>query len=263
MGKKVNEKNFKQWSVLPDVYDDSRPAPPEIIKKIILSWLGKAPNAVVDVGCGTGLSTIIWKDVAAEIIGIEPNDDMRAIADKNVKCGGIDFKKGISNEINLPSDYADIITVSQAFHFMDIDSTLFEFHRVLRENGILAIYDFTLPPIVGWEIEQAFLELRAKCTKIWYSQENPPVLNDKATYYDRIKSFGKFRYSREVECHSVKKWSPQKITEFLINISNASFAMGIDASIKGNVDEFRDFVKARRIGDYEIILPYKIVIAVK
>jgi ubiquinone/menaquinone biosynthesis C-methylase UbiE len=188
---------------------------------------------------------------------------MRTIAEKNVSCDSIAFSKGVSNETNLPEDYADIITVSQAFHWMDIDSSLAEFYRILKPGGVLAIYDFALPPIIDWEIEKAFLALRNKCSEIWYSQEAPPVHNDKKSYVDRIKSFGRFRYSREVECHGVEKWSAQKAMAFLVNISNADFAVNIDDSIKRDVDKFLDLVKTKCGSEFEIIFPYAMLIAVK
>ncbi|MDR2183802.1 MAG: class I SAM-dependent methyltransferase, partial [Clostridiales bacterium] len=102
MQKIVHEKNYELWSGVSGTYHDNRPVPPQVIIKIILSWLKKEPEIVVDVGCGTGLSAIIWKDIAAKIIGIEPNDDMRTIAEKNVSCDSIAFSKGVSNETNLP-----------------------------------------------------------------------------------------------------------------------------------------------------------------
>ena len=113
--KKVHEKNFEQWNGLSETYHISRPVPPEIIVKIILSWLQHEPDTIVDVGCGTGLSTIIWIGIAQNIIGIEPNDDMRETAEKKTNSGCIVFKNGVSNKTNLPSGYADIVTVSQAF----------------------------------------------------------------------------------------------------------------------------------------------------
>ena len=214
MEKVVNEKNIELWSGISETYNNSRPVPPEVIIKTVLSWLKNEPNFVVDVGCGTGLSTIIWKDIATKIIGIDPNDDMRATAEKNTYSDNIIFKKGVSNETNLPSEYADIITVSQAFHWMDIDSTLIEFYRVLQDGGVLAIYDYDWPPVIDWEIEKEYQELAAKCVQIIYSLENPPVANYRSTYYDRIKSFGKFRYLRETVCHSVEKYTPKKFDSF-------------------------------------------------
>jgi len=263
MGKIVHEINFEQWSGLSEKYHNNRPVPPEIIPKIILSWLRKKPDTVIDIGCGTGLSTILWNDIANNIIGIEPNDDMRITAENSFSNSNIVFRKGVSNDTNLPSDYAEIITVSQAFHWMDIDSTLAEFYRVLKPGGVLAIYDFVMPPVIDWEIERATSEFRIKCSDIVYSQEAPPVHNDKSTYNARIISFGKFRYSREVECHSEIKLTPQKAAEFLVGITDASFAVKIEPTFKKSIDEFYDFVKTKFSSELEIIIPYRMVIALK
>ena len=51
--------------------------------------------------------------------------------------------------------------------------------------------------------------------------------------------------------------------EFIADISNASFAMKIDAAIKKDIDEFYDLLKARCSSDFEVIFSYKVVIAVK
>ena len=259
----VHEKNFEQWSGLSETYHDIRPVPPAAIIKTILSWLQKEADVVIDLGSGTGLSTTIWNDFAKHIIGIEPNDDMRSVAEKNANSDRVVFQKGVSNKTNLPSDYADVITVAQAFHWMDIDSTLSECYRVLKPGGVLAIYDFSLPPILDWAIERDFLALREKCSEIVYAQEIPPVHNDKNSYNDRIKAFGKFRFARESVCHSVEKWTLQKVMGFLVNISSADLAMKMDAAIERDVDAFLNFVKTRCGDTIELIFPYKMVIAVK
>jgi len=264
MEKIVNEKNIEQWRGMADIYHDARPAiPGEIITKIILLLFRKEPDTVVDVGSGTGRSTIIWENIVPNIIGIEPNDDMRTTAEKNTNSDRIVFKKGVSNETNLSSDCADIITISQAFHWVDINSSLVEFYRVLKKDGILAIYDFELSPVIDWEIEKAYLDLTAKCSEIYYSQKNPASRNDKSTYHDKIKSFGKFRYSKEVTCHSVEKFTPQRLLEFALETSNALFVMKIDATIKKDIDDFYDLVKAKYSGEFEVIFSYKILLAIK
>jgi ubiquinone/menaquinone biosynthesis C-methylase UbiE len=263
MDQVLHEENYKQWNGLSEKYHNDRPKPPDVIVQIILSWLQREPDTVVDVGCGTGLSTVIWNGIAKEIVGIEPNDDMRSTAIDNYDSENISFITGVSNDTGLPSNYTDIITVSQAFHWMDINSTLFEFYRILKPGGILAIYDFVLPPVCDWEIEKTNLEMREKFSNIVYSQERPPVHNDKDTYNDRIKSFGKFRFTRKVECHNTLFMTPLKLADFLIGISNACFAIKTDPSLSKDLDDFYNFVKAKYENDIEVLLPYKLVMAVK
>ncbi|MCL2573201.1 MAG: hypothetical protein FWE34_01460 [Defluviitaleaceae bacterium] len=115
---------------------------------------------------------------------------------------------------------------------MDTGSSLVEFHRVLKPDGVLAIYDFALPPIFDWEIEKAFVELRDKCSKIYYAQENPPKHNNKNTCADKIKAFSKFRHVREVSCHGLEAWEAQKLMDFVLSTSNAPYATEFDTTIK-------------------------------
>jgi len=266
MEKMVHKKNIELWNGISDVYHNFRPIPPKIITKIILSWLQTEPDVVVDVGCGTGLSTIIWDDIVKNIIGIEPNDDMRTTAESNTNSKHIIFKKGVSNETNLPPAYADIITVSQAFQWMDIDSTLFEFYRILRDGGVLSIYGHQLPPIMDWEIEKASYELRKKCDKLIYSleKENHLIHNDKNTFYDRINSFGKFRYSREVAFHSVEKCTPQRFMELtLIHGSDTESVKLLPRTIKKEVNKLLELLNKKCNSEFEIVIPYSMVIAIK
>jgi trans-aconitate methyltransferase len=70
-----------RFSGFSKLYDNVRPVPPEKVCAILLNLLNKQKVAtVVDLGCGTGLSTSMWKHYAENVIGLEPNDDMRQLA---------------------------------------------------------------------------------------------------------------------------------------------------------------------------------------
>ena len=71
---KINADRFLGFA---KVYDDSRPKVPEQAVDIITDYLGRQPERVVDLGCGTGLSTMVWKGHAREVIGIEPSEILR------------------------------------------------------------------------------------------------------------------------------------------------------------------------------------------
>ncbi|MCL2323078.1 MAG: class I SAM-dependent methyltransferase [Oscillospiraceae bacterium] len=263
MSKLVNEKNIERFSGFPDLYNNSRPTPPEIIKKIILLYFKNKPEVVVDIGSGTGLSTLIWSEIAQNIIGIEPNDEMRATAEKNSKSDNIVYYKGVSNQTNLPSDYADIITISQAFHWMDIDSTLFEVYRVLKNDGVLAIFDCDWPPSIDWVIEEAYLKLRNTCVNICSSQEKTAIINDRSTYINMINSFGKFRFLKEIMCHNIERCTPQRMIGFALSQGAIQVALKIDTSIKNDVDEFCYLVNSLCQNEFDIVFSYRLRVAVK
>src|SRR6476660_7622425 len=74
--------NVERFMGFADVYDAFRPRPPLALLDI-LTQLVQAPQPalVVDLGSGTGLSTVIWAERAAAVVGVEPSADMRRQAE--------------------------------------------------------------------------------------------------------------------------------------------------------------------------------------
>ena len=108
-----------------DVYDNARPKCPEKVKTIILKYLGKSPSVVVDLGCGTGLSTTIWSRVSNKVIGIEPSNDMIKLArEKSFHLENVEFIKG-----------ADYVVIGTAFSkATDLKGIYLEFQSKLSGN---------------------------------------------------------------------------------------------------------------------------------
>src|SRR2546426_4091490 len=77
-----------------ELYDRHRPHPPPILLDL-LTQLAKvvAPNLVVDLGCGTGLSSRFWSSRSQQVIGIEPADDMRRQAELHTSAVNVSFQK--------------------------------------------------------------------------------------------------------------------------------------------------------------------------
>lgn len=161
----VRTSNVQRFVGFGALYDQNRPTAPQEVVKLITTYLQHQPQTVVDVGCGTGLSTFIWLNEAEQIIGVEPNDDMRAVAmskwEAIHKPDNMQFVKRLSHELELPSASADVITCSQSFHWMEPQSTLREFARVLRPGGVFAAYDCDWPPALNWKIEEQYKRLLA------------------------------------------------------------------------------------------------------
>src|ERR1700685_892319 len=61
-------------------YDAARPQAPAELAEVLMQWSGRADPDVVDVGGGTGLSTVIWVGRARQVTAVEPGDRMRAVA---------------------------------------------------------------------------------------------------------------------------------------------------------------------------------------
>ena len=80
-------KNADRFLGFADVYENARPRVPAYPAKVLCRYLGRRPQTVVDLGCGTGLSTEIWPDYADTVIGVEPSEDMFAVAAH--ECAGL------------------------------------------------------------------------------------------------------------------------------------------------------------------------------
>lgn len=74
---KINSNRFLGFAQL---YENSRPTIPDSACNIVLNYLEYEPNQIVDLGCGTGLSTLAWRSKCDNIIGIDPNEEMLSIA---------------------------------------------------------------------------------------------------------------------------------------------------------------------------------------
>jgi len=259
----VNLENIERFSGYAELYNTSRPTPPKIITDIAVKYLGREPEIVVDLGSGTGISALIWQDLAKTIIGIEPNDDMRSEAEKNIATENIAFRKGVSNDTALSANYADIVAVSQAFHWFDIDSTLAEVYRILKDGGVFAVFDCDWPPAVDWRVEKAFNELHKKCDEVCFKQEKHAVRGDKSSYIKRFNDFGKFSFVREVVCHSVEKCDAERMKGIALTQGAMQTAIKLSDEIKRDVDAFCKLVDERCKGEFDIVFSYRLRIAIK
>jgi len=258
----INQANIDRFSGFTELYNASRPVPPGIITKSILMYLDAPPALVVDIGSGTGLSTMIWKNAARQVIGIEPNEDMRTRAEHNA-AGNIIYQNGFSNQTGLPYTCADIVTISQAFHWMDIPGTLDEVYRILKPSGVFAVYDCDWPPAVDWRVEQAYKALNGKCRSIEAAKETPATRNDKAGYINVFNAYGRFRFVKEIVLHSVEPCTPGRMIGIALSQGAMQEALKLDPSIQDDINAFCDLVHERRGGTFNIIFSYRLRLAVK
>src|SRR5262245_10429493 len=119
-----------RFTGLANLYSAHRPDYPSAAIDFILSHCAIHPAMrLIDVGCGTGIASRQFVQRGLEVIGIEPNPEMRRAAD--ALHGPITYREGRAEETGLPSSYADAVLAAQAFHWFQADKALREFHRIL------------------------------------------------------------------------------------------------------------------------------------
>jgi SAM-dependent methyltransferase len=154
-----------------DQYDAARPAPPADLPAFLADWSGRTAPDVVDIGAGSGLSTMIWAGTAGHVTAVEPGADMRAVLSRKVarQAGGptqFTVSGGTAEATGLDSESADIVTASTAMHWFDHDRALPEIIRVLRPGGVLAAFAPTWPPRIDPELDAAFDVFEQRMTRL-------------------------------------------------------------------------------------------------
>lgn len=260
-------KNSERFSGFADIYDAARPAMPLFPVEVITRYLGYKPETVVDLGCGSGLSTVVWEGRCAEAIGIEPNDDMLKAAEKR-RTSSISFKKGYSHETGLQSDSVDAVVCSQSFHWMEPVSTLNEVSKILKTSGVFAAVDCDWPPVLGWRAEKAYIELSEKVEQIERSNETLRdrfIKFDKEKHLENIIKSGHFRFAREIVFSNREKCTPRRFIGLALSQGSLQSILKIKPeAIKPYIDIFTEEVDLV-LGEVEIQADfcYRMRVAVK
>jgi len=100
-------------------------------------------HQVADIGSGTGIFTELFLRGGFPVTGVEPNDQMRAAAEASLgHYPRFTSVKGTGEATTLPDQSVDLITVAQAFHWLDPGAARKEFTRILRPGGhILLVWN--------------------------------------------------------------------------------------------------------------------------
>lgn len=134
--------NAERFTGFADIYDQARPHLPAFPREVIRRYLGHAPDTVVDLGCGTGLSTAAWIGECRP--GNRHRAECRYARHRTEKgWGGHSLPSAFAHDTGLRDGIADAIVCSQSFHWMEPVSTLREVHRLLAPGGVFATVDAT------------------------------------------------------------------------------------------------------------------------
>jgi SAM-dependent methyltransferase len=123
-----------------EAYERGRPGYPAEALELFLAPLrsGAGPPGratVLDLAAGTGALTRPLLEVGLEVIAVEPVAEMRAALPASARAF-----EGTAEAIPLAPAEVDAVVVGQAFHWFDGDAALPEIHRVLRPEGLLALF---------------------------------------------------------------------------------------------------------------------------
>jgi SAM-dependent methyltransferase len=191
----------------------------------VLSQLAQVPDPplVVDLGSGTGLSTLLWVAQAGRVVGVEPSADMRGQAQARAAAipaaANVDFRAGYGYATGLPDACADIVTCSQSLHWMEPAPTFAEVARILRPGGVFAAYDCDWPPTFNWLAEQAYRDCMSQATQLLETGGLARDVRswDKREHLDRMRASGHFRYTKELLLHHVESGDARRLVGLVLS----------------------------------------------
>lgn len=131
----------RRFSGREEVYSKFRPRYPEEILRILESVANlRQSDVVADIGSGTGILAELFLKNGNKVCGVEPNNDMRLKAERNLS-GYPKFTsvKGSAEDTKLAEGSVDLITVGQALHWFDLARSRKEFSRILRQGGNVCV----------------------------------------------------------------------------------------------------------------------------
>jgi demethylmenaquinone methyltransferase/2-methoxy-6-polyprenyl-1,4-benzoquinol methylase len=106
-----------------------------------------ASSTILDLGCGTGILTILLKEKAPKVYGIDIVYRNLYVAMNKIKSSGemIELVNADAENIPFKDDTFDVITASYISKYVDAYILIGECRRVLKDNGTIILHDFTYP----------------------------------------------------------------------------------------------------------------------
>ncbi len=114
-------------------YDRARPSYPPALIDRLMEW---SPHQVVDVGCGTGRASRLLMARGCEVIGVEPDPSMAAIA----RSHGVTVEEGTFEDWDPRQRRFDLVMSGQAWHWVQPEAGAAKAASVLRHGGRLAVF---------------------------------------------------------------------------------------------------------------------------
>ena len=128
------QNNFGSLSV---EYNVARKGYPPQVFEHLQSIVEKDKSRLLDVGCGTGISTRQLKEYGFEVSGADKDTEMIRVA-KEIDPS-IPYILAVTDQLPFEDGSFDIVTAFTAFHWFNNEESLLEIKRVLKPEGIFFV----------------------------------------------------------------------------------------------------------------------------
>jgi len=137
----VEKSEFKDYfSTQANAYRAYRPAYPQELFTY-LAALAPDDTLAWDCACGTGQISLPLTEYFQKVIATDASQEQINNAVHHPK---IEYRIETAEHSSLSNHCADLIVVGQALHWFDIEAFFTEAKRVLKPNGIVAVWSYNL-----------------------------------------------------------------------------------------------------------------------
>ncbi|WP_139365006.1 class I SAM-dependent methyltransferase [Sutcliffiella halmapala] len=175
-----------------DAYSRYRPSyPNEYIDYLLSANLLKEASSVADIGSGTGILSKQLLGRGLQVIGVEPNDDMRSLAEHELnQIPRFTSINATAEDTGLSTNTIDLVTVAQAFHWFNTERFKGECQRILKNDANVALVwnskDLSSP--IYLEMQELFHQMCPSFKGFSGGIEESPQI------YDKFFNKGKFEF---------------------------------------------------------------------
>lgn len=168
-------------------------------------------KAALDVGCGTGQSTVALADWSDKVVGIDNSESM---LDNAVTHPKVIYQLADAENMPFPENSFDLVFVASSFHWFEKRKFLNQVKRVLKKSGKFLIYDSFVLGGLSKDFQKAF------------SDRFPRPFQDVKLVQGELDFFD----MKFIQLHSFtfeSDYQIQDIVKYFYNLSNVSAAIEI------------------------------------
>src|SRR3954469_1042980 len=109
----------------------------------------KPGDAVLDLGCGTGMLAVGFAKLGMAVTAMDPEPDMLAATGAAAEAAGVTVKvvQGSSHDLAPGMGPFALVAMGRSFHWMDRAATLAVLDRIVTPHGGVALFHDTHPPV--------------------------------------------------------------------------------------------------------------------
>nr|XP_039260523.1 uncharacterized protein LOC120336815 [Styela clava]XP_039260524.1 uncharacterized protein LOC120336815 [Styela clava]XP_039260525.1 uncharacterized protein LOC120336815 [Styela clava] len=174
-----------------------------VLERLMTSRDNSKLELIVDAGCGNGRSLKWYLPYFHRAVGFDASEFQIDNARKLNKSPKVSYFVGQENKIAVEDGSVDLIIAAGSVHYMNVNDFVCECNRVLKQNGMVAIYNHEYCELIvddqptqvtqrnekpkfvsGFDIFDTFYQ---QPVKNYFSRENHPNFDD-LCFYDHLYS---------------------------------------------------------------------------